>query len=735
MTKENNKVDINKHEMDIDTLKKQNVNDLLSIKEVYKRIEDLGEKITQVKCIDNTLVKKIKKEYENFKKIILDENVQVKLSNDIKTVNSQQVKLTNDIGSINSQLETIVYNTIHLKEFYNGDFSIALKNALGVPNVCKIIIDGTYDVKTGQTISNINNVSIVGNCNLNFVNNISSFLTFNSCNNIIIDGLNINCNNYENYKTLSIVEGSNNTIRNINISNIKNLDSDLSTYNIYVYSNKTTITNISFKNILQRLLTENITTGKGSAQNIYFKIDESHKEGIVSNIYSQDCHNIDLSNNILFGDYDTIKTQYNHGMDEFVNSKLIIENVIGRNFGKRLVKLQTGGVSVKTLKGYTNIEDTYSAIAIHNKDVIVNDVYFESVNNASASIIELGYYSSNITVKNVIGCGDYRGRVLTLNSIISESDIYTGDNIIFDNLTLNCNSRTFMMFYSPFKNIKLMNSKISGQFSEGFITRNSNICNFIENLNIENCNIEMTSKNIIYFEDKQMEKIKISVINSKIIYTYLGDSNTSVRSINIQPVLEGEFIIKDSELTINNQNYKYGHYKIYNIDNFICENTKLFGLNGSASFDVKTKKSMLKNVFIENGNLIVKIRETLNATDISANTFSVDKIGDGVNPTVALNGLNCVFSQNGTGDILNIVSSDVKKVTQIVTLTDGKGVMTVTFPYRQKSLKILNHYSTTNAIKVTFYPKTLDSYTEFALEVVESNGYSGDVECTVLYSL
>ena len=101
MTKENNKVDINKHEMDIDTLKKQNVNDLLSIKELYSKLEELGEKITQVKYIDNTLVKKIKKEYENLKKIILDENIQVQLDNKIDEFN---IKLTNDIETINSQM-------------------------------------------------------------------------------------------------------------------------------------------------------------------------------------------------------------------------------------------------------------------------------------------------------------------------------------------------------------------------------------------------------------------------------------------------------------------------------------------------------------------------------------------------------------------------------------------------------------------------------------------------------
>ena len=48
MSKENNKMQV-----DIENLFKQNVNDLLSIKELYKRIEELGEKITQIKYIMN----------------------------------------------------------------------------------------------------------------------------------------------------------------------------------------------------------------------------------------------------------------------------------------------------------------------------------------------------------------------------------------------------------------------------------------------------------------------------------------------------------------------------------------------------------------------------------------------------------------------------------------------------------------------------------------------------------
>ena len=68
-------IDINKHEVDIDNLKKQNENDLTSIKELYIKIEELEKKIEQIKYIDTTLVNKIKKDYEKFKSEILNGGV------------------------------------------------------------------------------------------------------------------------------------------------------------------------------------------------------------------------------------------------------------------------------------------------------------------------------------------------------------------------------------------------------------------------------------------------------------------------------------------------------------------------------------------------------------------------------------------------------------------------------------------------------------------------------------
>ena len=98
-------IDINKHEVEIDTLFKQNELDLCSIKELYRKLKDLEEKITQIKHIDSKLADKLKKDYENLKRIILDENIQIQLSNRINEINSQ---LNNSIDKINSQINNTI---------------------------------------------------------------------------------------------------------------------------------------------------------------------------------------------------------------------------------------------------------------------------------------------------------------------------------------------------------------------------------------------------------------------------------------------------------------------------------------------------------------------------------------------------------------------------------------------------------------------------------------------------
>ena len=101
-------IDINKHEVDIDTLFKQNELDLCNIKELYRKLKEMEEKITQIKYIDSKLADKLKKDYEKLKRIILDENIQVQLIDDINEIDTSINNINNDINEIDVQLDTII---------------------------------------------------------------------------------------------------------------------------------------------------------------------------------------------------------------------------------------------------------------------------------------------------------------------------------------------------------------------------------------------------------------------------------------------------------------------------------------------------------------------------------------------------------------------------------------------------------------------------------------------------
>ena len=165
MNNENNKMQV-----DIENLFKQNVNDLSAIKELYRKLKEVEEKITQNKYIDSTLANKLKKEYEKLKRIILDENasatlsneietVKTKLTNDIKTIELQltndietiELQLTDDIETINSQMNNIVKvnDNNELNDFFNkieNNTKVKLKKSTYVVDDV-LILDNKHNVE------------------------------------------------------------------------------------------------------------------------------------------------------------------------------------------------------------------------------------------------------------------------------------------------------------------------------------------------------------------------------------------------------------------------------------------------------------------------------------------------------------------------------------------------------------------------------------------------------------
>ena len=199
MSNENNKMQV-----DIDNLFKQNVYDLSAIKELYRKLKEMEEKISQIKYNDTTLAYKLQKDYEKLKKIIMDENVQAKLSNDIETTNTKldniDEKLTNDIELINSQMETIKSYKVNVKDYgANGDGvtddteSIIKAIEFCSTNVfdtgikpCLYFPIGDYKITNDLNISNISlNIEMDGF--LLFNNNVKHGFVLNKCKNIELD--------------------------------------------------------------------------------------------------------------------------------------------------------------------------------------------------------------------------------------------------------------------------------------------------------------------------------------------------------------------------------------------------------------------------------------------------------------------------------------------------------------------------------------------------------------------
>ena len=62
--------DINSQQVDIENLFKQNELDLCSIKELYRKLDEMEKKITQINYINKILDVKLRKEIESLKDLI-----------------------------------------------------------------------------------------------------------------------------------------------------------------------------------------------------------------------------------------------------------------------------------------------------------------------------------------------------------------------------------------------------------------------------------------------------------------------------------------------------------------------------------------------------------------------------------------------------------------------------------------------------------------------------------------
>ena len=578
MTKENNKMQV-----DIENLFKQNVNDLLSIKELYKRIEELGEKITQVKYIDNKLVKKFKKEYENFKKIILDENLQVKLSNDIKTINSQMKTKAKDIVTLSDFIGTNNYEK--------------LKNAI---LFCK---------NNNKTLYINNEIDILGYLNIecNIIGKSKINLTTNNIDiseNVTIDGLTFdgkfNCGRVN-------VIGNNVKIINCIFTDFMSYDQKEGTKQLGIYKNvkNCIVKNCVFKNLKPKL-TNNITGDEnGMCQSIVVF-------GGTSNII--------ISNNIFKGIENTEDSDYIRVYGEPVTNTNFPYNYANVNikYGitgvditdntfysptKSAVKIQGDSVIVRN---NTLIIDKDCALGIRchhstNVKIIDNKIMYKDGLLINSPIMCDGSYNVLIKKNYVELYTTTTAAFKTLYKIISSDLIEIADNTLISHDSLS-------NFIQNCTNVSVSNEKISGQFLE-FQGCTNIICKNIEFLH----NNTSSTTPYIKLENNTnitIDNIKFSDSTRFILFSNGKYSNTNVKISNLYVTSNIE--TGSSILMVYDGTDSISNITIHNIpdlynDSFNCgttakrPNAKFILRDGHKYFDTDLKKEII----YKNGKWIV----------------------------------------------------------------------------------------------------------------------------------
>ena len=152
-------IDINKLEVDIDNLKKQNELDLCFIKEIYKRLDEMEKKISQIKYIDEVLGNKFKKELENLKNLVQNgvgqpEGGQTEMINKINEINRRLDNLNNIIDEIESQVGNNTNNITNLNNDITEINSQLNTNTNDIENLRQQIV-GT-DNSQNHSHSNLN---------------------------------------------------------------------------------------------------------------------------------------------------------------------------------------------------------------------------------------------------------------------------------------------------------------------------------------------------------------------------------------------------------------------------------------------------------------------------------------------------------------------------------------------------------------------------------------------------
>lgn len=426
---------------------------------------------------------------------------------------------------------------------------------------------------------------------------------FDSCKHFLNLSINVEFENvtfdFNNKNILNAITFSKNVglirMKNVTFQNVNDTDSTKSTVIVNITDGEVDIDNVKFKNMKKRG-NSSITDGGGNLTGLgYFPATE--RKGQIRNIVVNDAHNVNAEGQIIFEDVSGV---YIAG-DATNKDILIVENIGGTNFGKRLVKTQCSNIRIKNVCGYSDVGDSLSCVGIGDtssqgdSEITQSNIIVENIYAMGKIILPISTSCKNVIFRNGFFDTDYcdipgntggsrafavNGSDVSFENIIARTNVIgfidnhpieslkdvSGKNISFNNCSFTVKDATqvYGITTSYGKEAKLDNIKINnvdiiyGSAKMGIIDFSRGVFN---NIDIDNLNVEYPNVDANFSAN--------GIILDKCNNTNIGKIN--FKSNSVKGLYEGIKANQCTNLTIDNvatdQNDPENKCRLLNIQN------------------------------------------------------------------------------------------------------------------------------------------------------------------------
>ena len=384
-------------------------------------------------------------------------------------------------------------------------------------------------------------------------------------------------------------------MKNVTFQNVNDSDSTKSTVIVNITDGEVDIDNVKFKNMKKRG-NGSVTDGGGNLTGLgYFP--KTERKGQIKNVTVNDTHNVNAEGQIIFEDVSGV---YIAG-DATNSDVLLVENIGGYNFGKRLVKTQCSNIRMKNVCGYSDVGDSLSCVGIGDtssqgdSEITQSNIIVENIYAMGKIMLPISTSCKNVIFRNGFFDTDYcdipgntggsrafsvTGSDVSFENIIARTNVIgfidnhpieslkdvSGKNISFNNCSFEVKdaSQVYGITTSYGKEAKLDNIKlhnvdiIYGSAKMGIIDFSRGVFN---NIDIDNLNVEYPNADANFSAN--------GIILDKCNNTNIGKIN--FKSNSVKGLYEGIKANQCTNLTIDNvatdQNDPENKCRLLNIQN------------------------------------------------------------------------------------------------------------------------------------------------------------------------